>query len=77
MPTDKLVADFIADTPAERDDELTKALSVATLKAEAEGNVGILVTRHNFRRFSVSLSPAVPHGFIHERDHVQRCFQES
>ena len=67
-----LVADFEVATPAERDDELTKALSIAQVRAALDGKVGVLVTRHHFRRFTVSLTPDVPSGSIHERDYAQR-----
>lgn len=65
-----LIADFVVTTPEERDTELARALTAAKNQAAATGKLGVLVTRHDFSRFSVSLSPTVPYGVIHERDHV-------
>jgi hypothetical protein len=72
MPTDVLIADFVVSTPEERDYELGRALSTAKFKAAIYGKHGIVITLHDFSRFSVSLSPAVPFGDIHERDYAQR-----
>lgn len=72
MSTNMLIADFVVATPEERDHELAKALAAAKFKAGMYGELGVLVTRHDFCRFSVSLSPAVPFGSIYERDYAQR-----
>lgn len=72
MSTNVLIAEFTATTPGQRDQGLTKALSVAKTRAARDGKSGILITRHHFRRFSVTLTPAVPYGSIHERDYAQR-----
>lgn len=65
-----LIADFVVTTTEERDFELSKALATAKFQAATIGKLGILVTRHDFSRFSVSLTPTVPYGVIHERDHT-------
>ena len=66
-----LVADFEVATPAECDHKLSQALSLAQVKA-GNGKAGILVVIHLFYQISVAVTPAVPYGFIHERDHAQR-----
>lgn len=65
-----LIADFVVTTPEERDFELSRALATAKLQAAVAGKLGVLVTRHDFSRFSVSLTPTVPYGVIQERDHT-------
>lgn len=67
-----LIADFVVTTPKERDYELSRALKTARFKADMGGKLGVLVTRHDFSRFSVSLTTAVPYGSIHELDHARR-----
>jgi hypothetical protein len=47
-----------------------QSLSIAQAKAEVDEKSDILIFRHHFRLFSVSLTPAVPYSFIHERDHA-------
>jgi len=68
MPYETLIADFIVTNPAERDMMLRSALSTAKANAAVQGKRGILVTRHDLQRFSVSLTPNVPYGYIHELD---------
>lgn len=72
MSTNMLIADFVVTTPQERDYELSRALTTARFKADMSRTLGILVTRHDFSRFSVSLTSAVPYGAIHERDNARR-----
>jgi len=72
MPTDMLIADFVVATVEERNFELERALDTAKFKASMDRQHGVLVTRHDFFRFSVSLTPNVPYGTIQERDHA-RC----
>jgi hypothetical protein len=70
MPTDMLIADFVVATIEERDFELNRALATAQFRASRDRRLGILVTRHDFCRFSVSLTTNVPYGTIHEHDHA-------
>lgn len=65
-----LIADFIVRTPEERDTELAQALVTAETQAAQTGKLGVLVTRHDFSRFSVTLTETVPYGITQERDHV-------
>ena len=66
-----LIAHFVVATREERDTELARALVTAKIEAAATGKHGVLITRHDFSRFSVSLSQTVPYGIIHERDYAQ------
>jgi hypothetical protein len=68
MPNDMLIADFVVETVQERDFELDRALATAKFRASMGQKLGIVVTRHDFCRFSVSLTADVPYGSIHERD---------
>ncbi|WP_251036841.1 hypothetical protein [Arthrobacter sp. ISL-28] len=68
MPTDVLIADFVVATAEERDFELDRALATAQFQASMDRTLGVVVTRHDFCRFSVSLTADVPYGTIHERD---------
>ncbi|MFK4639474.1 hypothetical protein [Paenarthrobacter histidinolovorans] len=67
-----LIADFVVGSAQERDFELDRALGTARFKAAMEGKQGILVTRHDFCRFSVRLTSTVPFGAIHEKDNAER-----
>lgn len=72
MPTDLLIADFVVATIEERDFELRRALATAKFEASMDSKLGVLVTRHDFCRFSVSLTTSVPYRTIHERDHTHQ-----
>jgi hypothetical protein len=63
-----VIADFIANNKTERDEKLDMAVASARIDASTDGTRGILVTRHDFSHFSVSLSPNVPFGLTHEHD---------
>ncbi|MDQ0826156.1 hypothetical protein QFZ60_002329 [Arthrobacter sp. B2I5] len=73
MPPKTLIADFAVTTAAERDSQLANALAIAKATATSVGQQGIVITRLNFRRYTVSLSSSVPYGYIHEVDQAQRC----
>jgi hypothetical protein len=68
LPTDVLIADFVVATAEERDFELDRALATAHFQASMDCRLGVVVTRHDFCRFSVSLTSDVPYGTIQERD---------
>jgi hypothetical protein len=72
MPTDMLIADFIVSTPNERDHQLEGALAAAESRTSIDRKLGVLVTRHNFHRFSVRLTAAVSYGTIKEHDYAHR-----
>jgi hypothetical protein len=73
MPNNMLVADFVVETVQERDFELDRALATAKFRASMERKLGIVVTRHDFCRFSVSLTADVPYGSIHELDQAHHA----
>lgn len=66
------VAEFVVSTVNERNQQLDIALAAAEPKASRERGLGVLVTRHDFHRFSVWLTAAVPYGRIEERDWASR-----
>ncbi|MFF1385588.1 hypothetical protein ACFVWT_18705 [Arthrobacter sp. NPDC058288] len=68
---EQLVADFVVTTLEERDSKLDSAVSFAHTLASIDAQLGILVTRHDFWRFSVSLSEDVPYGQVQECDLTQ------
>jgi hypothetical protein len=63
-----LIADFVVATAEKRDFELDRALSTGHFQASMERRLGVAVTRHDFCRFSVSMTADVPYGTIQERD---------
>jgi len=66
--TDTAIA-VTASDPSDRDRQLEEA--VGALKVRAAGNrQGILVTRHNYGSFTVSLSNAVPYGLTREHQEL-------
>lgn len=64
----KSIDDFQVRSKAEMYDKLEAAVVEARTRALADGTHGILVTRHDFDRFSISLSLDVPFGLISEHD---------
>lgn len=72
MNANRLIADFQVGCRSEMHDKLEAAVSAAQVEARASGTQGVLVTRHDFARFSVSLSHDVPFGLTREHDHVSR-----
>ncbi|UVJ38632.1 hypothetical protein [Arthrobacter sp. CJ23] len=64
----QIVADIIVTNPTQRDIELNMAVQMAAECAAEDKRQGILVTRHDFSRFTVALTPDVPFGLIRERD---------
>ena len=45
---------------------LDEAVAVARARAMHEGRQGILVTRHDYKSFTVALTDAVPFSLTHE-----------
>ncbi|QQQ64493.1 hypothetical protein JHQ56_19740 (plasmid) [Paenarthrobacter ureafaciens] len=64
---DELIADFVVANPVERDGKLNSAVTAAQTLTSIDARLGILVTRHDYWRFSVALSTEVPCR-IQERD---------
>jgi hypothetical protein len=46
--------------------ELEEAINLAESVAREQGTCGVLVTRHDYGRFSVTISPEVPYGVTQE-----------
>jgi hypothetical protein len=46
--------------------QLDDAITLAESMARKEGRCGVLVTRHDYGRFSVTISPEVPYGTTQE-----------
>lgn len=63
-----IVSEIIVTDAGHLDTELNKAVKAAVEFAAQEKRHGILVTRHEFSRFTVALTPDVPFGLIHEHD---------
>ncbi|MDQ0769483.1 hypothetical protein QF031_002232 [Pseudarthrobacter defluvii] len=64
----KLIADLFVQNPVERDDQLSAAVANAIHAAKADKSRGVLITRHHYSRFSVTLCPTVPYGQTRELD---------
>jgi len=65
---DTITADFHVSSARERDEKLASAVARAKAQALANPGPGILVTRHHYSHFTVSLTSAVPFGYINEQD---------
>jgi hypothetical protein len=72
MKTGRIIADFRVDCVADIHNRLNAAVAEAHAEASTGGILGVLVTRHDFNRFSVALSPEVPYRLTRERDHLHR-----
>lgn len=63
-----IIAELQIQSPADREIQLSLALQAAIEAAKAEKTCGVLVTRHDYARFTIALSPTVPYGQTHELD---------
>ncbi|KRE48519.1 hypothetical protein ASG92_26820 [Arthrobacter sp. Soil736] len=63
--TDQALA-VTASDPAGMERQLDEAVKVLRARASTEDRKGILVTRHGYGSFTVSLSEAVPYGQTRE-----------
>lgn len=63
-----LIADLFVRNPADRDLQLSSAVASAIHAAKADKNCGVLITRHHYSRFTVTLSATVPYGQTYELD---------
>ncbi|BCW05725.1 hypothetical protein [Arthrobacter sp. NtRootA1] len=70
MSPDLVFADFRCTSAMEAEQEITAAVAAAELHAYSSQAGGVLVTRHDFNRFSVQISPLVPFGCTVEHDAV-------
>lgn len=68
----QIIADLKVERKAELYDRLDDAVAAAHTVARADGTHGILVTRHDFGHFSVTLTPDVPFGLVQEDDQARR-----
>ena len=68
--TDRVIAEFRVKSAGEAVTRVSEAVALAELEAYAEQARGVLVTRHDFDLFTVSLSSMVPFGVTVERDSV-------
>lgn len=64
----QIFTEIIVTDASRRDTELNTAVTAALELAAQDKRCGILVTRHEFSRFTVALTPDVPFGVIHEHD---------
>lgn len=64
----RIIADLQVQNPADKETQLTLALQTAINAAKAEKTCGVLVTRHHYARYTVTLSPTVPFGQTQELD---------
>jgi hypothetical protein len=67
-----IIADIEAQEKATLYERLNAAVAAAHADPRTKTGMGVLVTRHNFDRFSVPLSPNVPFGITQERDQACR-----
>ncbi|XAS69093.1 hypothetical protein V3C33_07505 [Micrococcaceae bacterium Sec5.7] len=72
MDTDQVVADFRVNDQSHMYERLNAAVATAHAEGLADKIRGVLVTRHDFSRFNVTLSCDVPFGLVIERDHASR-----
>lgn len=71
MQQRNIIADFHVEGATEIDEKLNAAVGAAKQLA-VRSTRGVLVTRHDFDHYSVSLSHDVPYGFTFEQDHLRR-----
>jgi hypothetical protein len=62
-----LVLEITAHDPHTIESNLTTAVEMARQHAILEGRHGILVTQHDYTRYTVAVSRDVPFGQTHER----------
>lgn len=73
METHRMIADFRVNSKADMEVKLEAAVTEATQSALLYGNHGVLVTRHDFSRITVTLTPQVPFGLTRENDQANRA----
>lgn len=70
MESEQKIAEFRVSSRTEMERKLEIAVGEAFHRARVDGTRGVLLTRHGFDHFSVSLCPNVPFGSLHEDDQV-------
>ncbi len=65
---ERIIADLVVRDAADKEAQLASALGVAIQEASRGKVCGVLLTRHHYSRFTVTLSPSVPYGQTHELD---------
>jgi hypothetical protein len=68
----QVIADIKVQDKGELYEKLDAAVAAAHTNALTNRRSGVLVTRHDFDHFSVSLSPNVPFGITQENDQARR-----
>ncbi|MDQ0029907.1 hypothetical protein J2S89_001729 [Arthrobacter bambusae] len=63
-----VVAELEVENSTDAEAQLSLALGSAISAARSERNCGVLVTRHQYTRFTVALSSTVPYGETRELD---------
>lgn len=66
----EFISEVEVHNAADKDIQLTIALGNAIRVAQEDSTCGVLVTRHQYTKFTVSLSPTVPYGQTRELDLV-------
>jgi hypothetical protein len=69
MESVSLIANYRFEEKKEMEEGLNAAVDAAC-RQRREDKLGVLVTRHAFDHFSVSLTSKVPFGTVWERDHA-------
>ncbi|MDR6417703.1 hypothetical protein [Pseudarthrobacter sulfonivorans] len=73
MELHQVIADFRVEGTNELEEKLESAVGTARDQALMGcHNRGVLVTRHDFDHYSVSLSPQIPFGLTREQDNASR-----
>jgi hypothetical protein len=71
MESPEIVMDFRIRDKQTLDKQLNAAVETAIQRAVPERK-GVLITRHDMTRFTVTVTTEVPFGTIHEHDHSAR-----
>lgn len=64
----RLIADISIRDVTELEAQLDRAVKTAIESALANGHHGVLITRYDDRKFTVTLTPEVPFGITRELD---------
>lgn len=71
MEFEQIIADFHVEDKTEMEERIDAAVGAARKQA-TDRKLGVMVTRHDFGHYSVSVTPQVPFGFIREHDYACR-----
>jgi len=71
MSTNPIIMEIRCDSSSELEETLSAAVAAAELRAYSTRSGGVVVTRHDFDRFTVETTSAVPFGLTLERDFVR------